>query len=170
MENGARMEGAVNQAKWPDFSERLHHIYGQKIAPDSQNSGRVHPVGRRKKVWIAERRAAGRIPPPSVFFRAARMGAHSWEFSGKEPRKRTRSSVMIFGSWGPGSPGRVPASRNTSFLCLAISFESMFCPSALRRVKSSHARAFSGRSLQILGSVRERDRGLLPFDLLDELF
>ena len=37
MENGARIEGEVNQSKWPDFSERLHHIYGAKIAPDSQD-------------------------------------------------------------------------------------------------------------------------------------
>ena len=37
MANRARTEGEVNQLKWPDFSERLHRIYGEKVAPDSQN-------------------------------------------------------------------------------------------------------------------------------------
>ena len=37
MENAPHAEGDVNQSKWADFSERLHHIYGEKVAPDSQN-------------------------------------------------------------------------------------------------------------------------------------
>jgi hypothetical protein len=31
--------GAISptrQIKWPDFGERLHSIYGEKVAPDSQ--------------------------------------------------------------------------------------------------------------------------------------
>ena len=37
MENSARAERQVNQPQWPDFSERLHRIYGERVAPDSQN-------------------------------------------------------------------------------------------------------------------------------------
>ena len=37
MQNGARTESQLNQSKWPDFSERLYRIYGEKVAPDSQN-------------------------------------------------------------------------------------------------------------------------------------
>ena len=29
--------GTVSHSKWPDFGERLRGIYGDKIAPDSQN-------------------------------------------------------------------------------------------------------------------------------------
>lgn len=37
MENGATAPVHGNRAKWPDFSQRLHDIYGDKIAPDSQD-------------------------------------------------------------------------------------------------------------------------------------
>ena len=37
MKNGARTAAGVNQSEWPDFGERLHRIYGNKVAPDSQN-------------------------------------------------------------------------------------------------------------------------------------
>ena len=37
MENGAGTPGQANGSKWPDFGERLHDIYGDKVAPDSQN-------------------------------------------------------------------------------------------------------------------------------------
>ena len=37
MENGVRSPGLVSQPQWPDFGERLHRIYGDKVAPDSQS-------------------------------------------------------------------------------------------------------------------------------------
>ena len=37
MENGAGTAGQANRSKWPDFGQRLHNIYGDKVAPDSQN-------------------------------------------------------------------------------------------------------------------------------------
>jgi len=37
MENSTSTEGQINQPQWPDFSERLHRIYGEKVAPDSQS-------------------------------------------------------------------------------------------------------------------------------------
>jgi len=37
MSNGSRALGPVTQSNWPDFGERLRGIYGDKIAPDSQN-------------------------------------------------------------------------------------------------------------------------------------
>jgi len=37
MENGTGAVGYANPAKWPDFGKRLHDIYGDKVAPDSQN-------------------------------------------------------------------------------------------------------------------------------------
>jgi hypothetical protein len=36
MENSAGIAGQANPAKWPDFGQRLHDIYGDKVAPDSQ--------------------------------------------------------------------------------------------------------------------------------------
>jgi hypothetical protein len=36
MENGAGTPRRANRSKWPDFSQRLHDIYGGKVAPDSQ--------------------------------------------------------------------------------------------------------------------------------------
>jgi hypothetical protein len=37
MENGAGAGGRADQARWPDFGQRLHDIYGNKVAPDSQS-------------------------------------------------------------------------------------------------------------------------------------
>jgi len=37
MENGAGTPGQAHPAKWPDFGQRLHDIYGDKVAPDSQS-------------------------------------------------------------------------------------------------------------------------------------
>ena len=37
MENGAGTPGQAKRSKWPDFGQRLHNIYGDKVAPDSQN-------------------------------------------------------------------------------------------------------------------------------------
>jgi hypothetical protein len=37
LESGAGGPGQVPQAKWPDFAQRLHDIYGDKVAPDSQS-------------------------------------------------------------------------------------------------------------------------------------
>jgi hypothetical protein len=37
MKNGSSATGPASQAIWPDFGERLRGIYGDKIAPDSQN-------------------------------------------------------------------------------------------------------------------------------------
>ena len=36
MENGARAPRTASQSEWPDFRERLHRIYGNEVAPDSQ--------------------------------------------------------------------------------------------------------------------------------------
>jgi hypothetical protein len=36
MENGSPKRVPTNGQKWPDFSQRLRQIYGNKIAPDSQ--------------------------------------------------------------------------------------------------------------------------------------
>jgi len=36
MANGAPMPVQANQTQWPDFGKRLHLIYGDKVAPDSQ--------------------------------------------------------------------------------------------------------------------------------------
>jgi len=35
--NGIHTPGHVRNPNWPDFGERLRSIYGDKIAPDSQN-------------------------------------------------------------------------------------------------------------------------------------
>jgi hypothetical protein len=35
MENGT--PSLPDGPKWPDFAERLHRIYGDKVAPDSQS-------------------------------------------------------------------------------------------------------------------------------------
>ena len=37
MENGAGTPRQADRIKWPDFGQRLHDIYGGKVAPDSQN-------------------------------------------------------------------------------------------------------------------------------------
>ena len=37
MENGAGAPSLTNGNKWPDFGQRLRDIYGDKVAPDSQN-------------------------------------------------------------------------------------------------------------------------------------
>ena len=37
METGAGTPGPANRTKWPDFGQRLHEIYGDRVAPDSQN-------------------------------------------------------------------------------------------------------------------------------------
>jgi hypothetical protein len=37
MKNGSPAPGPANHSNWPDFGERLRGIYGDKIAPDSQN-------------------------------------------------------------------------------------------------------------------------------------
>ncbi len=37
MENGAGTSGQANRIQWPDFGQRLHDIYGDKVLPDSQN-------------------------------------------------------------------------------------------------------------------------------------
>jgi len=37
LKNGSRTPGPASQSNWPDFGERLRGIYGDKIAPDSQN-------------------------------------------------------------------------------------------------------------------------------------
>lgn len=36
LKNGSPAPGPASQPKWPDFSDRLRGIYGDKIAPDSQ--------------------------------------------------------------------------------------------------------------------------------------
>jgi hypothetical protein len=36
MKNGSRAAGPASQSNWPDFGQRLHGIYGDKVAPDSQ--------------------------------------------------------------------------------------------------------------------------------------
>jgi hypothetical protein len=37
MKNSGPVPGSVSRSNWPDFGERLRGIYGDKIAPDSQN-------------------------------------------------------------------------------------------------------------------------------------
>jgi hypothetical protein len=37
MKNGNGAPRPANRSNWPDFGERLRGIYGDKIAPDSQN-------------------------------------------------------------------------------------------------------------------------------------
>jgi hypothetical protein len=37
MKNGSRAPSPASHSNWPDFGERLRGIYGDKIAPDSQN-------------------------------------------------------------------------------------------------------------------------------------
>ena len=37
MENGADSRDQPNRIKWPDFAQRLHGIYGDKVTPDSQS-------------------------------------------------------------------------------------------------------------------------------------
>jgi hypothetical protein len=37
MEGGVGTPGQANRSKWPDFGQRLHDIYGGKVAPDSQD-------------------------------------------------------------------------------------------------------------------------------------
>jgi len=37
MENGSHEQAAMNGQQWPDFNQRLHQIYGDKFAPDSQS-------------------------------------------------------------------------------------------------------------------------------------
>jgi hypothetical protein len=37
MNHRSPVPGPANRSDWPDFSERLRGIYGDKIAPDSQN-------------------------------------------------------------------------------------------------------------------------------------
>jgi hypothetical protein len=36
MANGTSAPASVTRSNWPEFGERLHRIYGEKIAPDSQ--------------------------------------------------------------------------------------------------------------------------------------
>ena len=38
MENGAGIAGQAIRSRWPDFGQRLHDIYGDKVAPDAQNA------------------------------------------------------------------------------------------------------------------------------------
>jgi len=38
MENGAFTAGEASRQEWPDFGQRLHDIYGDKVAPDSQKT------------------------------------------------------------------------------------------------------------------------------------
>ena len=38
MENGAGTPRQADRIKWPDFGQRLHDIYGGKVAPDTQNT------------------------------------------------------------------------------------------------------------------------------------
>ena len=37
MEGGAGTPGQTNRTRWPDFGQRLHDIYGDQVAPDSQS-------------------------------------------------------------------------------------------------------------------------------------
>ena len=46
METGAGTPGEASRAKWPDFGQRLHDIYGDKMAPDSQ---RIIDEGRGER-------------------------------------------------------------------------------------------------------------------------
>ena len=38
MENGACTAGEASRPEWPDFGQRLHDIYGEKVAPNSQKT------------------------------------------------------------------------------------------------------------------------------------
>ena len=38
MESGAGTPGQANRTQWPDFGQRLRDIYGDKVAPDSQDT------------------------------------------------------------------------------------------------------------------------------------
>ena len=46
LETGPGTPGQTNRPKWPDFSQRLHDIYGDKVAPDSQ---RIIDEGRGER-------------------------------------------------------------------------------------------------------------------------
>jgi hypothetical protein len=48
MEIGGGTPGQASRSRWPDFSQRLHDIYGDKIAPDSQN---IIDEGRGDRRW-----------------------------------------------------------------------------------------------------------------------
>ena len=37
LENGAPPPTPANGQMWPDFTQRLHCIYGDKVSPDSQS-------------------------------------------------------------------------------------------------------------------------------------
>ena len=37
LENGVPLPAPANGQHWPDFTQRLHRIYGDKSAPDSQS-------------------------------------------------------------------------------------------------------------------------------------
>lgn len=37
LENGAPPPAPANGHQWPDFTQRLHRIYGHKVAPDAQS-------------------------------------------------------------------------------------------------------------------------------------
>jgi hypothetical protein len=37
MKNGSQASNPASRPNWPDFGARLSAIYGEKIAPDSQN-------------------------------------------------------------------------------------------------------------------------------------
>ena len=37
LESGAPPPAPANGQHWPDFTQRLHRIYGSKVAPDSQS-------------------------------------------------------------------------------------------------------------------------------------
>ncbi len=36
MDDGGNTPGQTDGVKWPDFGQRLHDMYGDKVAPDSQ--------------------------------------------------------------------------------------------------------------------------------------
>ncbi len=38
MQNGARTAEKATRKEWPEFGQRLHNIYGDKVAPDSQKT------------------------------------------------------------------------------------------------------------------------------------
>jgi len=41
LENGAGPLGQAPRATWPDFGQRLHDIYGDKVAPDSHSTNEI---------------------------------------------------------------------------------------------------------------------------------
>ena len=55
MENGTATRGPANRQQWPDFGERLHRIYGEKVAPDSQG---IIDEGRGCRPALQTRRLA----------------------------------------------------------------------------------------------------------------